>query len=122
VSLKRVGGGGAEREQLYELRGLRDPRSRVAYTGPDRVVFGMIGDRFVVASDRERAHAVAKVKTDPAPSPAASVTRVPAKLLLGGDGGVEERLASRLFETLTLSASAGGPGLAVDLDLPYAGD
>lgn len=121
VSLHPLKSGGGEREQLYELRGLRDPSSRVAYTGPDRVVFGMIGDRFVVASNRERAEAVAKVRTEAAPRRAASVTRVPARLVLGG-GDVEGRLASRLFDALTLSASADGPGLAFDAELPYAGD
>jgi hypothetical protein len=44
--------GGAQDEQLYEI----DPGD-----GMEQVVFGMIGDRFVVASDMELAHTVAEM-------------------------------------------------------------
>jgi hypothetical protein len=65
------------RESLYEIRGLRDGPTRAARAGPERVVFGMIGDRFVVASDRRTARRVAGLRTRPRNARAASTTRVP---------------------------------------------
>jgi len=111
---------GDGREQLYELRGLRDPESRLVLSGPDRVVFGMIGDDFVVGSDRARVRDVAEVETGEYPRDAASATRVPAATLLGASDGQEAQLASRLIEELSISASGDRSGIEIDLDLPFA--
>jgi hypothetical protein len=53
-------------ELLFAIDGLDEPgRDGRTLPGPGTVVFGMIGDRFVVASDRERARAVAVMEVAP---------------------------------------------------------
>jgi len=120
VDVSPLGKGGDE-EQLYELRGLRDPESRLAFTGPDRVVFGMIGDDFVVGSDREGVREVAQIETEKYPRDAASATRVPAAVALGATDDQEAQLVARLVEELSISASGNRSGIEIDLDLPFAG-
>jgi len=119
VDVKPLGKGGGE-EQLYELRGLQDPDSRLAFPGPDRVVFGMIGDDFVVGSDREGVRDVAEIETEKYGRDAASATRVPAAIALGATDGPESRLAERLIEELSISASGDRSGIEIDLELPFA--
>jgi hypothetical protein len=49
-----------EEEQLYVIRAPRGPRGTVPIVAlPDQIVFGIIGDTFVVASDRRRAREIA---------------------------------------------------------------
>ncbi|WP_028067638.1 hypothetical protein [Solirubrobacter soli] len=62
VDVRRLAAGGTE--QLYEITGL-DPGA-----GPQRVVYGLIGDAFVVASSAGLAREVAALKTEPAPEAA----------------------------------------------------
>ncbi len=110
-------------EQLYQLRGLRDPNSRIAVAGPDRVVFGMIGDDFVVGSDRERVREIADIETETYADEAASVTRVPAPVALGAvTDDTSQELASRLFGDLSISASGDTSGVDIDSVLPFAGE
>lgn len=103
----RPRGQGAEREQLYELGGLRgNVRSGLAQAGPERVVFGMIGDRFVVASDSELARRVATLPTRPHRERAATAIRVPAEQLVAQSGdSTETRVVERLVDELVVSAS-----------------
>jgi hypothetical protein len=57
-------GGAAGDEQLYEITGLDDEpeqESQRPFAVPT-VVFGMIGDRFVVATDAQRARAAAQME------------------------------------------------------------
>lgn len=112
--------GGEEEEQLYELRGLRDPDSRLALTGPDRVVFGLIGDDFVVGSDSERVREVADIETETHPDEAASATKVPAPVALAATDEMAGELASRLIGDLSVSASGNTSGIDIDLILPFA--
>jgi hypothetical protein len=82
---------GASEEQLYEVSGLRDgDRGEEVFAGPDRVVFGMIGDDFVVGSDLRAARDAASLETEPAPEQAAAALRVPPNLLAGPILGVDE--------------------------------
>jgi hypothetical protein len=123
IELKPLGGPeGEDSEQLYELRGLRDPGSRLAFSGPDRVVFGMIGDDFVVGSDREQVSEIADVETEKYPDEAASATTVPAPVALAATDEVAGELASRLIGDLSVSASGDRSGVDLDLVLPFAGD
>jgi hypothetical protein len=123
IELKPLGGPeGEDSEQLYELRGLRDPGSRLAFSGPDRVVFGMIGDDFVVGSDREQVSEIADVETEKYPDEAASATTVPAPVALAATDEVAGKLASRLIGDLSVSASGDRSGVDLDLVLPFAGD
>ena len=55
VGVQHLGGGGPD-EQLYEVSGLRESDTgEEVFAGPDRVVFGMIGDDFVGFSADPRA-------------------------------------------------------------------
>ena len=112
--------GGEEGEQLYELRGLRDPNSELAFSGPDRVVFGMIGDDFVVGSDRERVREIADIETETYGDEAASATKVPGPVALSVIGDVPVELAARLIGDLSVSASGDRSGVDIDLILPFA--
>jgi hypothetical protein len=94
VLLAQIGvdplGGGDPDEQLYEVRGLRDTApGEAVFPGPDRVVFGMVGDDFVVGSDRQAARDAAVLETEPAAEAAASAQRMPAETLAGLVGSRE---------------------------------
>jgi hypothetical protein len=90
VGVQPLGGGGPE-EQLYEVNGLRESDTgEEVFAGPDRVVFGMIGDDFVVGSDRQAARDAAALDTEPASEQAASALRVPPGLPVGELFGSEE--------------------------------
>ena len=96
-------------ERLYEISGLQDDvRNPLAQAGPERVVFGMIGERFVVASDREMARRVARMPTRRAEARAASAIRVPGPQLLASrpDDEPEIRSVARLLEELLVTVSA----------------
>jgi hypothetical protein len=116
-------GGGAPEEQLYEVSGLRESDTGdEVFAGPDRVVFGMIGDDFVVGSDRQAAHDAASLETEPAPDEAASALRVPpgppiAELL--GSDEVGEVLA-RTFGDLEIGFSADPRATKAHARMPLA--
>lgn len=121
VKLQPLRGSDSEEgEQLYELRGLRDPGSRLAFSGPDRVVFGMIGDNFVVGSDREQVREIAGIETQTYPEEAASATKVPVPVALEATDDIAGKLASRLIGDLSVSASGDTSGIDIDLILPFA--
>jgi hypothetical protein len=83
-------GGGEPEEQLYEVSGLRDAEpGEPVFPGPDSVVFGMIGDDFVVGSDRQAAREAAKLETETAGDDAASGLRVAPETLAGLVGSAE---------------------------------
>jgi hypothetical protein len=102
-------GGGQPEEQLYEVRGLRESETgEEVFAGPDRVVFGMIGDDFVVGSDRRAAREAATLETEPAAEQAASALRVPPGLPVGEMFGSEEasEVLARTFGDLEVFLSA----------------
>ena len=103
--------GGAQREQLYEISGLRDDQANgAAQAGPDSLVFGLIGDAFVVASDRAMARRAARLETEPIDEEAGSAIRIPFGRLLARE---REDAVSRAFAqvlgdfTGTISADPG---------------
>jgi hypothetical protein len=113
VPLLQVGveplGGGAPEEQLYEVSGLRENEGGIeTFAGPDRVVFGMIGDDFVVGSDRQAARDAAALETEPAGEQAASALRVPPGLPIGEMFGSDEanEVLARTFGDLEVGFSA----------------
>jgi hypothetical protein len=121
VKLQPLRGSDSEEgEQLYELRGLRDPGSRLAFSGPDRVVFGMSGDDFVVGSDREQVREIADIETQTYPEEAASATKVPVPVALAATDDIAGKLAARLIGDLSVSASGDTSGIDINLILPFA--
>ncbi|MFN2615533.1 MAG: hypothetical protein ABR581_00245 [Thermoleophilaceae bacterium] len=110
LGVKPLGGEGKgpRRELLYEMSGLHDAvPNPFAAAGPARVVFGMIGDEFVVASDRGLARRLAKLRTRRFGSSAATAIRVPAAQLFANSGGaVEAKVAARIIRELVFRASA----------------
>jgi hypothetical protein len=102
--------GGAQREQLYEISGLRDGPAEAGRAGPDSLVFGLIGDAFVVASDRAMARRAARLETEPIDQEAGSAIRIPFGRLLARE---REDAVSRAFAqvlgdfTGTISADPG---------------
>jgi hypothetical protein len=100
VDVRRLAGDPSE--QLYEVTGLDEG-------GPDRVVYGLVGDAFVVASSAELAREVAAMPTEPADE-AATRLRVDiaalaqrAEAWLGTD---DVRIIAELVEAVEASASA----------------
>lgn len=112
--------GGAD-EQLYEVRGL-DPENFQA--GPDRVVYGLIGDAFVVASSEALAREVAAMETESAPEAATRLRVDVAGVLEGlGDwaaGDEDVRLARELLAGAEASASAEGGDVVAEAELRWA--
>jgi hypothetical protein len=97
---------GGDDEQLYEVEGL-DPQG--FQPGPDRVVYGLIGDAFVVASSEALAREVAALPTEPAPAAATRMRVDVAALLERSAGWVGEddvELARALLAGAEASASA----------------
>ena len=114
------GSDGDHSELLYEMTGLHDNvRSELAQAGPERVVFGMIGDQFVVASDRELARRIATLPTRPQREPAATAIRVPGRGLLSDAGGIEARIAARIVDELIAGASANRNALSARAELIF---
>jgi hypothetical protein len=91
-------------ELLYEITGLEQDRG---VPGLDRIVYGVIGDKFVVASDRELARAAAKMPTTQA-APAGARLRVDITRILRDAGETENglRLLDALVEATEVHASA----------------
>jgi hypothetical protein len=97
------------REQLYEVSGLRESDTgEEVFAGPDRVVFGMIGDDFVVGSDRAAAREAAALETEPTSDLAASALRIPpgvaSEPMLGSPEAGE--VLARTFGDLEIGFSA----------------
>jgi hypothetical protein len=116
-------GGGAPEEQLYEVSGLREADTGEAvFPGPDRVVFGMIGDDFVVGSDRQAARDAAALETEPAGEQAASALRVPPELLSGPLLGLDEAgvVLGRTFGDLEIGFSADPRATRAHARMPLA--
>jgi hypothetical protein len=114
---------GAAEEQLYEVSGLRESETgEEVFAGPDRVVFGMIGDDFVVGSDRQAARDAAALETEPAPEQAASALRVPPGLSAAAMLGSEEanQIASRVFGDLEVGFSADPEATRAHARMPLA--
>jgi hypothetical protein len=110
--------GGAD-EDLYEVTGLDEHGSR---PGPNRVVYGLIGDAFVVASSLELARAVAAMQTEPAPE-AGTRLRADADELLARLApfiGVETRGARELLDRAEASASAEGGDITANAEVIWA--
>jgi hypothetical protein len=58
-------GGDDDEELLFRIDGLNESAAgEPAFAGPGQIVFGMIGDRFVVASDERRAREAAEMETE----------------------------------------------------------
>ncbi len=90
--------GGEDDEQLYEVKS--PPRG-----GPDRMVFGLIGDAFVVATDEEMARRAAELDTESLDEDAAGAVRVPVADLLGLEGA-ETKAFVEVFDDLVATISA----------------
>jgi hypothetical protein len=112
--------GGAD-EQLYEVTGLDERGFR---PGPDRVVYGLVGEDFVVASSEELAREVAAMSTEPAPE-AATRLRVDVAALIdyvAGEFGWDEdaRIAKAVVERAEASASAEDGDVVADAEVRWA--
>lgn len=103
------GRGGGEEETLYEVTGLaEDWDSELAQSGPDRVVFGLIGEAFVVGSDVKMARAAAKLEGERLDEEAASAVRVPGSGFVdtGDDDSPEAKALAAVLKELRATASA----------------
>jgi hypothetical protein len=115
--------GGEPEEQLYEVSGLRENEGGIeTFAGPDRVVFGMIGDDFVVGSDRQAARDAATLETEPAGEQAASALRVPPALLVGEMFGSDEagEVVARTFSDFEIGFSADPRATRAHARMPLA--
>jgi hypothetical protein len=122
VGVQPLGEGGPE-EQLYEVSGLRESDAgEEVFPGPDRVVFGMIGDDFVVGSDRQAARDAAALETEPSSEPAASALRVPPGLPIGQMFGSDEasQVLARTFGDLEIGFSADPGATRAHARMPLA--
>ena len=116
-------GGGEPDDTLYEITGLRDdPMSATAQAGPDRLLFGFIGDDFVVASDPEMAREVAGAETEPLDRRGGSGLRVPLDALIGRDPDADEltRALGEVVRTLTVTVTADPEKTVAEADLPFS--
>ncbi|HEX8207665.1 MAG TPA: hypothetical protein VF587_16495 [Solirubrobacteraceae bacterium] len=96
---------GKPEETLYRASGLHDELA----TPSDEVVFGMIGDTFVVGSDEEMARGAAELSGERLDEPAASAIRIPFGPFAGmGEIGTsdEERAVLELLNEIRVSISA----------------
>src|SRR5918999_1766206 len=104
--------GGASGEQLYEVTGLREnDAGEEVFPGPDRVVFGMIGDDFVVGSDRQAAR-----------EQAAAVLRVPPGVVSASLSGWDDAVPvlERTFDDMEIGFSADPRVTRVHARMPLA--
>ncbi len=90
--------GGGDDEELYEITS--PPR-----VGPDRMVFGLIGDAFVVATDEEMARRAADLDATSLDDDAAGAVRAPLSALLGLDGD-DAQAFDEVFDDLLATISA----------------
>ena len=123
IVVRPFGGDDAD-EQLYEVKGLAEgPQFSPGGTlppGPDRLVYGMIGESFVVASDREGARRAAALETEKMDEPAASAVRVPPERMLDFLGGGDlAPIAATVFGELEVSFRAEPGATDARARLPY---
>jgi hypothetical protein len=110
-------------ETLFEITGLRDDEtSAIAQAGPNRVIFGFVGDAFVVASDPEMAREVAEAETERLDRRAGSVVRIPIAELVARDGDADEvtQVLGEVLRTLTATVIASPRSTVVEAVLPFA--
>jgi hypothetical protein len=122
LGVQQLGAGGSG-ELLYEVTGLRESDTgEEVFPGPDRVVFGMIGENFVVGSDRQAARDAAALETEPAPEQAASALLVPPGLPIGEMFGSDEanEVLSRTFGDLEVGFSANPGATRAHARMPLA--
>ncbi|HZB87003.1 MAG TPA: hypothetical protein VE289_10610 [Gaiellaceae bacterium] len=116
IGVAPLGGGGQE-ELLYEVSGLRD---EPGFGSADRVVFGMIGDVFVVGSDRQAAREAATLETEPAGEDAASSLRVWPRALAGELGPEAGEVLDRAFADFEIGFSADPRATRAHAVMPLA--
>jgi hypothetical protein len=99
-------------DELYEITSPPAP-------GPDRMVFGLIGDDFVVATDAEMARRAASLDAETLDDDAAGAVRIPVHELLLRQGGPDsEAFADVLGDLLaTISADSEATVAAARLEL-----
>ncbi len=100
VDVRRLAG--AATEQLYEVSGLD---AEGAQPGPDSVVYGLVGDAFVVASSAELAREVAAMRPEEAPE-AATRIRLDVDALLERAGGLIDEEDVKAMRALLSGAEA----------------
>ena len=112
-----------QRETIYEITGLRDDaNSPLARSGPEQMVFGMIGERFVVASNRQLARRVAALPARRHDGRAATATRIGGRQLVAATEGDSEGAAvARVLEELVLEVSADRSALTARGRLNFGG-
>ncbi len=93
---------------LFELRGV-SPNG----IGPDRIVFGVLGDDFVVASSRTLAREIARMPADPAPK-AGTRLRIDVPRLLDTSEMESEKELRALLRAVEVSASARDGDIVAD--------
>jgi hypothetical protein len=127
VMVRPFGGGddAAPEERLYEVTGLAEPNAGLSIPGGgfvpgvERVVFGMIGDDFVVGSDREMAREAAALETEALDTHAASAVRVPAERAAALQGSDEARILDAVFTELVVTFAATPAATTADGRLGY---
>lgn len=111
IDVKRLLGGATE--QLYEVTGLDERGFR---PGPDRVVYGLIGDSFVVASSPELAREVQSMPTEPAPEAATRLQVDVDRLLELATADSGEDLDLQLLRVLVARAKASASARDGDIE------
>jgi hypothetical protein len=101
-------------ERLFELHGV-SPNG----IGPDRIVFGVLGDDFVVASSRALAREIARMPTDPAPK-AGTRLRIDVPKLLDTSELESEKELRALFRAIEVSASAQDGDIVADAKVTWS--
>jgi hypothetical protein len=117
VRVSRLAGGPSE--ELYEVRGLDSSGFR---PGPDSVIYGMIGDAFIVASTPELAREVAAMPSEPAEEAATRLEVDVAAVLERGQLGNEQEvsIARALLAGADASASAKDGDIVAEAELRWA--
>jgi hypothetical protein len=87
--------------------------------GPGHIIFGVMGDSFVVASSRTLAQEVARMGTDPAPK-AGTRLRIDVPRMLDTSEMENEKELRALFRALDLSASAKDGDIVADATVTWS--
>jgi hypothetical protein len=106
--------GGAESRPEEDLYEVSDPTTQAIVPGVSSVVFGMIGDEFVVASDRETARSVARIETEELDREAASAIRLPLEMVPFAGS------LPAFFSDLELTVAADPDATTVEARIGYA--
>lgn len=106
-----------DEELLYEIRGLEQR----GVNGLDRVIYGVVGDKFVVGSDRVVAREAAERPTENAEA-AGTRTRVDVARILRAAGETDDdtELLEALLDSAEIEASAKGGDVVVSGQVRYA--